>query len=78
MPQPVPPLYYRHRLPVRIMHWINVVAITILFMSGLNIFEAHPALYWGHTSYSGHPPWLSIGARETDTSSGKSTVTLSP
>ena len=21
-------LYYRHRLPVRIMHWINVVALT--------------------------------------------------
>jgi thiosulfate reductase cytochrome b subunit len=67
MPEPASPLYYRHRLPVRIMHWINVVAITILFMSGLNIFEAHPALYWGHTSYSGNPPWLQIGARETDT-----------
>lgn len=60
------PLLYRHRLPVRIMHWINVVAITILFMSGLNIFEAHPALYWGHSSYSGRPAWLLIGARETD------------
>ena len=23
-------LYYRHKLPVRIMHWINVVAMTIL------------------------------------------------
>ena len=37
-------LYYRHTLPVRIMHWINVVALTILFMSGLQIFNAHPAL----------------------------------
>jgi thiosulfate reductase cytochrome b subunit len=63
---PQQPLYYRHRLPVRIMHWINVVAITILFMSGLNIFEAHPALYWGQSSYSGRPAWLAIGARETD------------
>lgn len=60
------PLYYRHRLPVRIMHWINVVAITILFMSGLNIFEAHPSLYWGDSSYSTRPAWLTIGARETD------------
>ena len=38
---------YRHRLPVRLMHWINVVCLTVLLMSGLNIFNAHPALYWG-------------------------------
>ena len=36
---------YRHRLPVRVMHWINVVCLTVLLMSGLNIFNAHPALY---------------------------------
>ncbi|HSV17954.1 MAG TPA: cytochrome b/b6 domain-containing protein [Casimicrobiaceae bacterium] len=59
-------LYYRHRLPVRVMHWINVVALTILFMSGLNIFEAHPALYWGASSYTGRPPILEIGARERE------------
>lgn len=29
------------------MHWINVVCLTILLMSGLTIFNAHPALYWG-------------------------------
>jgi cytochrome b subunit of formate dehydrogenase len=39
---------YRHRLPVRVMHWINVICLTLLLMSGLNIFNAHPALYWGH------------------------------
>jgi thiosulfate reductase cytochrome b subunit len=33
-------------------------------MSGLQIFNAHPALYWGHSSYSGKPAWLEIGARE--------------
>jgi thiosulfate reductase cytochrome b subunit len=59
-------LYYRHRLPVRVMHWINVVALTILFMSGLNIFEAHPALYWGVSSYTGRPPVFEIGAREQE------------
>jgi len=36
----------------------------VLFMSGLNIFSAHPALYWGHSSYSGRPPVLEIGAME--------------
>ena len=50
-----PALYYRHTLPVRIMHWINVIALTLLFMSGLNIFDAHSALYWGQSSYSRRP-----------------------
>src|SRR5450631_3730072 len=55
-------LYYRHKLPVRVMHWINVIALTILLMSGLNIFSAHPALYWGKSSYTGRPPILEIGS----------------
>ena len=57
-------LYYRHTVAVRIMHWINVVALTILLMSGLNIFSAHPALYWGQSSYSGRLPVFEIGAME--------------
>jgi thiosulfate reductase cytochrome b subunit len=59
-------LYYRHALPVRIMHWINVAALTILLASGLNIFSAHPALYWGKSSYTGHGPVFQIGTREDD------------
>lgn len=57
-------LYYRHTLPVRIMHWINVVALTILLLSGLNIFSAHPALYWGQSSYNGRAPIFEITAGE--------------
>ena len=53
-------LYDRHTLAVRLMHWINVVAMTVLFMSGLQIFNAHPALYWGKSSYSGRPPVFQI------------------
>jgi thiosulfate reductase cytochrome b subunit len=59
-----PELYRRHALPVRIMHWINVVALTLMFMSGLQIFNSHPALYWGASSYTGRPAWLEIGARQ--------------
>jgi thiosulfate reductase cytochrome b subunit len=55
---------YRHRLPVRVMHWINVISLTLLLMSGLNIFNAHPALYWGHDSQFASP-WLAITARDT-------------
>jgi len=56
-------VYYRHTLPVRLMHWVNVVALTVLFMSGLQIFNAHPALNFGKSSYNGTPPVLEIGAR---------------
>lgn len=38
---------YRHPPMVRIAHWINVAAIIVLLMSGLNILLAHPHLYWG-------------------------------
>ena len=64
---------YRHRLPVRVMHWINVICMTILLMSGLNIFNAHPALYWGRDSTFADP-WLSISA-ERDQSGARVGVT---
>jgi thiosulfate reductase cytochrome b subunit len=56
-------LYQRHSLPVRLMHWINVLALTILLMSGLMIFNAHPSLEWGKSSYTGNPSVLSIKSR---------------
>jgi thiosulfate reductase cytochrome b subunit len=56
-------LYYRHRLPVRVMHWVNVLALAILFMSGLQIFNAHAELNWGKSSYDGTPPVLTISSR---------------
>ena len=59
-----PQRIYRHRLPVRLMHWINVVSLTLLLGSGLNIFNAHPSLYWGRDSHF-TSPWLSIGAKDT-------------
>ena len=61
---PAPRRIYRHRLPVRVMHWINVICLTILLMSGLQIFNAHPALYWGQGS-SFDKPWISIGAAQS-------------
>jgi thiosulfate reductase cytochrome b subunit len=52
--------YYRHTLAVRILHWINVLALTVLLMSGLQIFNAHPALNWGRSSYTGTPPFFEL------------------
>jgi thiosulfate reductase cytochrome b subunit len=52
---------YRHRLPVRVMHWINVVCLFVLLGSGLQIFNAHPALYWGEDSRFAHPVFALTG-----------------
>ena len=41
---------YRHRLVVRLTHWVNALCIFFLVGSGLQIFNAHPALYWGEVS----------------------------
>lgn len=43
-------LVYRHPAPVRFFHWFNVVVLTVMLGSGLQIFNAHPALYWGEVS----------------------------
>jgi thiosulfate reductase cytochrome b subunit len=53
--------FYRHRLPVRVMHWINAVCFFLMLMSGLGIFNAHPNLYWGRESDFA-APLLSITA----------------
>ncbi len=42
--------FFRHPAVIRICHWINVLCLSILLMSGLQIFNAHPALYWGKVS----------------------------
>ena len=41
---------YRHTLLVRITHWVNASASPFLILSGLQIFNAHPTLYWGEKS----------------------------
>jgi Ni/Fe-hydrogenase b-type cytochrome subunit len=40
-------LVYRHNRITRLTHWINFLALLILFMSGLQIFNAYPNLHWG-------------------------------
>lgn len=56
-------IVYRHALPIRIMHWINVIALTLMFLSGLQIFNAHPRLYWGNRSDEG-TAIFALGARQ--------------
>ena len=54
----------RHRLPVRVMHWINVACLAVLLGSGLSIFNAHPALYWGEDSRFDRPVLALTGKKD--------------
>jgi thiosulfate reductase cytochrome b subunit len=56
---PVPPLVKRHRLSTRLWHW---VAVFVMLMSGLMIFNAHPRLYWGQYGANFDHAWLEIGS----------------
>jgi thiosulfate reductase cytochrome b subunit len=48
-------LFYRHALPTRLTHWANALILLVMLMSGLQIFNAHPELYWGKSADFAHP-----------------------
>ena len=50
----------RHAPSTRIWHWINAVSVIVLFMSGLNISNAHPRLYWGDAGFAVADAWLEV------------------
>ena len=58
--------FYRHTVWVRVGHWLNVLAFCMLLFSGLQIFNAHPMLYWGQKGANAEAgpdhAWLAIGA----------------
>ena len=56
---------YRHRLWVRVAHWLNAWFLLVLLMSGLQIFNAHPQLYWGDQGFEIFPKLLSMHAAQT-------------
>jgi len=56
----------RHRLPLRLMHWINLLCMLVLVGSGLQIFNAHPALYWGMASNFDSPAFAADAASGPD------------
>lgn len=44
-----------HPLPIRIMHWIGVYAISCMILSGWQIYNASPSLPFAF------PPWMTLG-----------------
>lgn len=72
--QPAREKFYRHSLAVRVTHWVNVLCLTILLVSGLQIFNAHPALYWGAQSDFDNPLMSITAEREGDRIVGVTTL----
>ena len=53
---------YRHTFLVRLTHWLNAMAIVLMMGTGLNIFNAHPRLYWGARGDEYDRPLAYVGA----------------
>lgn len=67
-------LVRRHRLSTRLWHWTNALALLVMLMSGLMIFNAHPRLYWGEYGANADYAWLEIGANRQ----GRGTLRIGP
>ena len=69
-------LIFRHSGVVRVCHWINAISFLVLLMSGMQIFNADPALTWGpKTNFE--KPFFSFSARQNDngdTTAGVTTI----
>lgn len=70
------PLIYRQSIWTRVTHWVWAICLFFLLLTGLQIFNAHPALYIGQESgFEYENAILEIGAINTDAGPrGQSTV----
>jgi Ni/Fe-hydrogenase b-type cytochrome subunit len=66
---------YRHSIVARVTHWLWALAILVLIMSGLQIFNASPALDASDKSDAARRV-LSIDAQQTTTGAEVGTVTV--
>jgi thiosulfate reductase cytochrome b subunit len=65
----------RHSAVVRVCHWVNALCFLMLLMSGLQIFNARPALSWGQTTQF-KSPFLGFSARENEDGAVTGVTTL--
>lgn len=65
---------YRHSATVRITHWVNALVLLVLLMSGLQIFNAHPALYLGDKSDFENPVMAMGAVEQGETLKGVTTI----
>jgi|SRR5581483_10761199 len=57
-----PEVIYRHSRVVRVTHWVNLLCVLVLLMSGLQILDAHPRLYWGQYGADADRAFIEIQA----------------
>lgn len=61
------PLIYRQSIWTRVTHWVWAICLFFLLLTGLQIFNAHPALYLGQQSgFEFDNAILEIGAVNTE------------
>ena len=70
------PLIYRQSIWTRVTHWVWAICLFFLLLTGLQIFNAHPALYIGQESgFEYENAILEIGAINTaDGPRGRTTI----
>ncbi|MBJ3775317.1 cytochrome b/b6 domain-containing protein [Acuticoccus mangrovi] len=59
-------LIRRHSVLTRLTHWVNVLCLCVLLLSGLQIFNAYPRLHWGEYGADADPAVVEIGADEAN------------
>ncbi len=67
-------LVRRHRLSTRLWHWANALALFIMLMSGMMIFNAHAHLYWGEFGANPDRNWLTLGTGQLNAFPGWATI----
>jgi thiosulfate reductase cytochrome b subunit len=60
---------YRHTIATRVLHWVNALCVFLVLMSGLQIFNAHPRLYWG--KYGANADRAVLDITQGDSSDGQ-------
>ncbi|AGB84018.1 thiosulfate reductase cytochrome B subunit (membrane anchoring protein) [Serratia sp. FGI94] len=56
----------RHSRTVRVTHWVNALCFSIMLLSGLQIFNAHPRLYWGQYGADTEHALLEISTKQRE------------
>jgi thiosulfate reductase cytochrome b subunit len=62
-------LVYRHTLATRVLHWVNALCVFLVLLSGFQIFNAHPRLYWGQ--YGANSDRAVLAIEEQGSSDGR-------
>lgn len=57
-------LVRRHSVVTRLTHWLNVLCLSFLLISGLQIFNAYPRLHWGQYGADDDRAFITIGSDE--------------